>query len=407
MTDTAFATASRRPPSARAALSVAASLALGAAAFAPVVAAADPVKVGIAYDISGPFAAGGAEARDGVNLAIKLLGGKLGGQPTEFVTGDTAGNPDTAKQLVDRFVQRDKIDLFTGPTPSNVALAVGPSLFAAKVPFLSSNPGPSQYAGAQCNPYFFGTAYQNDTWDEAAGQYASEKGFKNVAIIAPNYPAGKDHLTGFKRRFKGTVATEIYGKVGQLDYAAELAQIRAANADAVYFFLPGGMGINFIKQFVGAGLSKSITLVTSPASSDEDTIAAVGEPMLGLFSTSQWSHDLPFPANQKFVAEFRKAYGRYPTFYAAQAYDVIMAMDGAVKTTGGKVADRAALLKAIKKADYQSVRGPFKYLDNNFPMQDYYLRVIGKDSEGKITNKTLNTPLKGYKDAYYEQCKAR
>ena len=365
--------------------------------------AADSVKVGIALDISGPFSAGGAETRDGVNLAIKLLGNKLGGQPAEFLQADTAGSPDQAKQVTDRFIQRDKIHFFTGPVPSNLALAVGPVLFAAKVPYITSNPGPSQYAGEQCNAYFFGQ-YQNDTWDEAAGQYASDKGFKSAVLIAPNYPAGRDHLTGFKRTFKGTVANEIYGKVGQLDYSAELAQIRAQKPEAVYFFLPGGMGINFIKQFVASGLSKDVTLVTSPASADEDTIAAVGEPMLGLFSTSQWSHDLPNAANVKFVAEFRKAYNRYPTFYAAQAYDAIMAMDAAVKDTGGKVQDKAAVLKALKSANYASVRGPFKYGNNNYPIQDYYLRVIGKNSEGKITNKTLSTPLKGYRDAYFAKC---
>ena len=386
-------------PSLRRSAAALAAFALSAGALA-----ADPVKVGLALDISGPFATGGAEARDGINLAVKLLGNKLGGQPAEFLQADTAGSPDQAKQVVDRFIQRDKIDFFTGPTPSNVALAVGPTLFAAKVPFITSNPGPSQYAGAQCNPYFFGSAYQNDTWDEAAGKYATEKGFKSAVLIAPNYPAGRDHLTGFKRRFTGNVAGEIYSKVGQLDYAAELAQMRAAKPEAVNFFLPGAMGINFIKQFVASGLSKDITLVTTPASADEDTIAAVGEPMLGLFSTSQWSHDLPNAANEKFVAEFRRAYKRYPTFYAAQAYDVIMALDAAVRDVGGKVQDKPAVLKALKAARFDSVRGPFKYGNNNFPVQDYYLRVIGKNGEGKITNRTLSTPLKAYRDAYFEQC---
>jgi branched-chain amino acid transport system substrate-binding protein len=366
--------------------------------------AADPVKVGIALDISGPFSAGGAETRDGINLAIKLLGGKLGGQAAEFLQADTAGSPDQAKQVADRFIQQGKIDFFTGPVPSNLALAVGPALFAAKVPYITSNPGPSQYAGEQCNAYFFGSTYQNDTWDEAAGKYTSDKGFKSAVLIAPNYPAGRDHLNGFKRTFKGSVSAEIYGKVGQLDYAAELAQVRALKPEAVFFFLPGGMGINFIKQFVASGLSKDVTLVTSPASADEDTIAAVGEPMLGLFSTSQWSHDLPNAANVKFVAEFRKAYNRYPTFYAAQAYDAIMAIDGAVKDVGGKVQDKPAVLKALKAANFASVRGPFKYGNNNYPIQDYYLRVIGKNSEGKITNKTLSTPLKGYRDAYFAKC---
>ncbi len=382
------------------AASALATLALGAHA-------ADPVKVGLALDISGPFAAGGGETRDAINLAIKLLGGKLGGYPAEFIQADTAGSPDQAKQVADRFIQQNKIDFFTGPTPSNVALAVGPALFAAQVPYISSNPGPSQYAGAQCNPYFFGSTYQNDTWDEAAGAWASERGIKSAYLLAPNYPAGRDHLTGFKRRYKGSVVSETYGKVGQLDYAAELAQIRAAKPEAVFFFLPGAMGINFIKQFVASGLSKDVQLVTGPASADEDTIAAVGEPMLGLFSTSAWSHDLPNAANQKFVAEFRKAYNRYPTFYAAQAYDVVMALDAAVRDVKGNVKDKPAVLKALKAANFASVRGSFKYGNNQFPVQDYYLRVIGKNAEGRITNKTVGTPLKAYRDAYHEQCKMK
>ncbi|WP_043113313.1 ABC transporter substrate-binding protein, partial [Pseudacidovorax intermedius] len=238
---------------------LAAALAL---AFAAPALAADPIKVGLALDISGPFAAGGAETRDAINLAIKLLDNKLGGYPAEFIQADTAGSPDQAKQIVDRFIQQNKIDFFTGPVPSNVALAVGPALFAAKVPFITANPGPSQYAGAQCNPYFFGQSYQNDTWDEAAGQWASDQGLKSAFILAPNYPAGRDHLTGFKRTYKGNVVAEVYGKVGQLDYAAELAQIRAAKPEAVFFFLPGAMGINFIKQFVASGLSKDVRLVT-------------------------------------------------------------------------------------------------------------------------------------------------
>ena len=224
---------------------------------------AAPVKVGLALDISGPFAALGAEARDGFALGIKQLGGKLGGQEVEFVQADMAGSPDQAKQLVDRMIQRDKIDLFSGPIGSNVALAVGPTLFNAKVPYLSANAGPSQFAGAQCNAYFFGTAYQNDQFHEAAGKFAQDRAFKKIVLIAPNYPAGKDALGGFKRQFKGQVADELYTKLGQIDYAAELAQLRASKPDSIYFFLPGAMGINFIKQFVGAGLSKDITLVTS------------------------------------------------------------------------------------------------------------------------------------------------
>lgn len=366
---------------------------------------AAPVKVGLALDISGPFAGLGAEARDGFALGIKQLNGKLGGQDVEFIQADMAGSPDQAKQLVDRMVQRDKIDLFSGPIGSNIALAVGPTLFAAKVPYLSANAGPSQYAGAQCNAYFFGTAYQNDQFHEAAGKFAQDRGFKKIVLIAPNYPAGKDALTGFKRQFKGAVGDELYTKLGQIDYAAELAQLRAAKPDSVYFFLPGAMGINFIKQFVGAGLSKDITLVTSGFSADEDVIGAVGEPMLGLFNTSHWAHDLDNPANKAFVAAFRKEYnGRYPSVYAAQAYDAILAMDAAVKQAGGNAQNREAVIAALKKANYASTRGSFKYANNHYPVENFYLRVIGKDAQGKITNKTVSTLLTNYGDTYSDKC---
>ncbi|THF63095.1 ABC transporter substrate-binding protein [Pseudothauera nasutitermitis] len=379
---------------------IAAALALCCAATAH----ADTIKVGIALDISGPFSALGAEARDGFELAIEKLGGQLGGQPAEFLRTDFGGSPEQANQLVSRYLQRDKISFFTGPIGSNAALAVGPALFAAKVPYLSSNPGPSVYAGDKCNPYFF-AQYQNDTYDEAAGKVANEKGYKNVVLIAPNYPAGKDHLNGFKRLYAGAVKDEIYTRLGQIDYAAEIAQIRAARPDAVFFFLPGAMGINFVKQYVGGGL-KDIPLIAPGFSADEDVIQAVGEPMIGVLNTAHWTHDLDLPANAEFVAAFRKKYdGRYPSVYAAMAYDTLMAMDAAVRDAGGKVQDREAVLKALRNPSFQSVRGEFRYGANNYPVQNYYLREVGKDADGRLTNKLVGITLEQHQDAYVGACK--
>ncbi|GAB1422840.1 MAG: ABC transporter substrate-binding protein [Thauera sp.] len=379
---------------------VALALVLGSA----LAAHAEDIKVGIALDISGPFSALGAEARDGFDLAIDKLGGQLGGQPAEFLKTDFGGSPEQANQLVARYLQREKITFFTGPIGSNAALAVGPALFAAKVPYLSSNPGPSAYAGEKCSPWFF-AQYQNDTYDEAAGKVANEKGYRNVVLIAPNYPAGKDHLNGFKRLYSGTVKDEIYTRLGQTDYAAEIAQIRSAQPDAVFFFLPGGMGINFVKQFVGGGL-KDIPLIAPGFSADEDVIQAVGEPMLGVLNTAHWTHDLDIPANVEFVAAFRNKYdGRYPSVYAAMAYDSLMAMDAAVRDVAGKVEDREALLQALRKPSFKSVRGDFKYGVNNFPVQNYYLREVGKDAQGRLTNKLIGTTLEQHQDAYVGACK--
>ncbi|HLR29546.1 MAG TPA: ABC transporter substrate-binding protein [Paenalcaligenes sp.] len=365
--------------------------------------AQDPVKVGIALDLSGPFSVLGAEARDGFNLAIETLDGQLGGLPAEFLQNDFAGSPEQATQLVNRYIQREDIDLFTGPIGSNAALAVAPALFKAQIPYLSSNPGPSQFAGKRCSPFFFGQ-YQNDTYDEAAGYLANEEGYEKMVIVAPNYPAGRDHLNGFKRLYEGEVVDEIYTQMGQIDYATEIAQIRSTKPDAVFFFLPGAMGINFIKQYVSSGLQDT-PLVAPGFSADQDVISAVGESMEGLLSTTHWAHDLPIEANERFVEAFREKYeGRYPTVYAAMAYDSLMAMDAAVRDAGG-VQDKQALVQALENPSFESVRGEFEYGPNHYPIQNYYVREVHADEDGVYTNKLVGTVLENHQDAYVDECR--
>jgi branched-chain amino acid transport system substrate-binding protein len=369
--------------------------------------AADKVKVGFISTLSGPNAAIGIDIRDAFNLAVKLNGGKLGGLPAEVLVGDDGLKPEQAKQLAERYLQRDRVDFITGIVFSNVVLAVAPDAIANKVFFISPNAGPAQYTGAQCNPFFFAASWPSEAYSEAAGQYVTSKGLKNVIFLAPNYVGGHDAATGFKRYFKGKLQEEMYTKLGQLDYAAELSQIRAAKPQALYVFLPGGMGVNFIKQFVGAGLSQEIQLIVPLWGSDQDIIRAVGDPMLGLFSVGHWSIDLDNPANRKFVAEFEKEYKRLPTGYAASGYDTAMLMDSAIGKVKGKIEDKDALRAALRAADFKSVRGDFKFGPNQFPVQNYYLQLVGKDNNGRIVHKTMGTVLSGRGDAYVQDCKMK
>ncbi|MGJ9419617.1 ABC transporter substrate-binding protein [Massilia sp. CMS3.1] len=367
--------------------------------------AADKVKIGMLTTLSGAGAGLGVDIRDGFELGLKHLGNKMGKLPVEVLTSDDQQNPDVAKQMTERLLKKEKVDFMTGVVFSNVMLAVGPSVFAAKTHYISANAGPSQYAGAQCSPFFFNVAWQNDNLDEAVGKMVTEQGFKNVVLLAPNYPGGKDNLNGFKRTYKGKVADEIYTKMGQLDYGAEMAQIRASKPDAVFIFLPGGMGINFIKQFADAGLSKSIQLFGPGFSADEDIIKAVGAPMIGMRNASQWGHDMDNPQNKRFVADFLKTYGRMPSLYASQGYDAAMLIDSAVRGVGGKLEDKAAVTKALKAANFKSVRGDFKFNSNHYPVQDYYARVIEKNKEGRVTNRTLEKVLSDHGDVYAQACK--
>jgi len=368
-------------------------------------AAADKVKIGFMSTLSGPGAALGVDMRDGFNLVVKNAGGKLGGLAAEVAVVDDEQKPDTARQAVERFTKRDRVDVITGVVFSNVLLPVLPSILESGTIFISPNTGPEDYAGDKCHPRFFVASWQNEDVPGAMGQKVQDLGKKNVFLIAPNYPGGRETLNGFKRYYKGGYADEVYTKLGQLDYAAEIADIRAKKPDAVFFFLPGGMGINFIKQYASAGLAKDIPLYTPGYSADEDTIKAVGEQLVGVLNSSQWAHDLDNPANKKFVADFQKEYGRLPTMYASQSYDAALMLDAAIKAVQGKVEDKDALAKALRTAKFDSVRGKFRLNNNNYPVQDYYLREVVKDASGRITNRTVGKIFSDHGDAFASKCK--
>ncbi|MEY3665573.1 MAG: hypothetical protein RLZZ153_1755 [Pseudomonadota bacterium] len=384
-------------------LALASALVMGGQALA-----ADKIKIGFVSTLSGPNAALGQDIRDAFMLAVKLSGGKLGGLPAEVVIADDQFKPDVGKQLFERMVKRDKVDFMTGVVFSNIMLAGLPEAVDGKTFYLSPNAAPSPVAGKDCSPYFFAVSWPNDAYHEAAGQHATGKGFKTAYLVAPNYQAGKDSLSGFKRFYKGKVANEVYTKLGQLDYSAELAEIRAAKPEVVYAFLPGGMGTNFIKQFVAAGLNKDIKLLLPGFSADQDTIRAVGDAMLGIFDTAHWAMDINNPPNKRFVEEFEKEYKRLPTLYASQGYDTAMLIDSAVKAVGGKIENQEAVRKALKEAKFESVRGEFRFNTNQYPVQNYYLREVQKDAQGRLVNRIVGEPvLARHGDAYVQDCPMR
>jgi branched-chain amino acid transport system substrate-binding protein len=368
--------------------------------------AANELKIGFLSTLSGPAGAIGIEIRDGFNLAMKLAGNKLGGLPTEVIFADDTLNPETGRQLGERLLKRDRVNLMTGVVFSNVMLAVWPTIEQAKVFYIAPNATPTSITGKGCSPYFFSSSWPNEAHHEAAGAFAQSKGFKNAYLIAPNYPAGKDALTGFKRMYKGEIVAEVYPKLNQLDFSSELAQLRAAQPQTVYAFLPGGMGINFIKQFNAAGLAKEVQLILPGFVSDQDVVRAVGDPMLGLFDTSHWAYDLDNDANRKFVAEFEKEYKRIPSLFAEQGYTAALIIDQAVRDAKGKVEDEkafhAALMKAPERAN--TPRGHFKEAANGTPIQDYYVRELVKDKDGRIVNRKVSTILRQHQDFWLKDC---
>ena len=353
------------------------------------------VKVGMITTLSGGGAGLGIDVRDGFMLAVK----QAGRDDLEVVIEDDQRKPDVAVQLADKMIQSEKVDVLTGIIWSNLAMAVVPAATAQGKFYLSPNAGPSALAGKGCHPNYFNVAWQNDNLHEAAGAYANDAGFANSFIIAPNYPAGKDALTGYKRFFKGELAGEVYTKLGQTDYAAEIAQIRASGADSVFFFLPGGMGISFLKQYADSGVD--LPVVGPAFSFDQGILQAVGDAALGVKNTSQWNKDIDNPANMAFVASFQAEYGRLPSLYASQGFDtanlLISAMDKA------DVKDAEAFRAALKAAEFDSVRGDFAFGNNQHPIQDIYVREVIKEGD-VYTNRIIATGLKDHADAYAAEC---
>jgi branched-chain amino acid transport system substrate-binding protein len=356
----------------------------------------DKVKVGMITTLSGGGAGLGIDVRDGFLLAVK----QSGNENIEVVVEDDQQKPDIAVQLADKMIQSEKVDVMTGIIFSNLAMAVIPSALAQGKFYLSPNAGPSALAGQGCNPNYFNVAWQNDNLHEAAGAYSNSAGYKNSFILAPNYPAGTDALTGYKRMYEGELAGELLTKLGQTDYASEIAQIRASGADSVFFFLPGGMGISFLKQYADSGVD--IPVVGPAFSFDQGILQAVGDAALGVVNTSQWSKDLDNETNKAFVETFQAEYGRLPSLYASQGFDTANLLLSAVGKAS--VSDADAFRAALKEADFASTRGDFKFNTNNHPIQDIYVREVIKEGD-VYTNKIIGTALEDHGDAYASECK--
>lgn len=366
--------------------------------------AAEPLKVGMLLTLSGPPAVLGKHIQEGFELFVEQNGGKLGGRDVELIVVDDELKPDVALTKVKELLDRDKVDFVAGIVFSNILQAVFRPVTESETFLIGANAGTSTFAGRACNKFFFSTSWQNDQIHEVMGKYAQEKGFKKVFLMAPNYQAGKDSINGFKRYYEGEVVDEVYTKLGNLDFSAELAKIAASKPDALFTFMPGGMGVNLVRQFNQAGLSDSVTFL-SAFTVDGTTLPATKDAALGLFSSSQWTPDLDNAANKQFVAAYEAKYGSLPSLYSSQGYDAAQLIDSGVAAVGGDLSDKDAVIAALEKADFASVRGDFSYNNNHFPIQDFYLVKAVKRDDGAYHTTVVEKVFDDYGDVYAKDCR--
>jgi branched-chain amino acid transport system substrate-binding protein len=379
------------------------TVALLALGTAPAV-AQQSVKIGFVSTFSGPTAVIGNDMRNSFELALDHLGRKMGGKPVEVIYEDDQQKPEVGVQKSQKLIESDKVNFVVGYIWSNVLLASLKPVVDSQTFLVSSNAGPSQIAGEQCSPFFFSTSWQNDQTPQAMGTYMTQKGVKTAFLIGPNYAAGKDMLTGVRATFKGQVIGEELTKwPDQLDFSTELSKVRAAKPEAVFVFYPGAAGVQFLTQYAQSGLKGQIPLYTA-FTIDAITLKLQKDLALGVPGAQQWVNDLPNDANKKYVGDFRKKFDNYPTFYGAQSYDAANLVNSAVVAVNGDLDKKDAMRAEMRKAKYASVRGPYKYGNNHFPIQNFYLQDVVKDAQGNLTLKTVETIVKDGQDMFHEKC---
>ena len=363
------------------------------------------VKIGLVAVQTGPQAALGTQLRDGFLQGLRHLDNKLGGLNAEVVHIDDELRPDVAVTKVRAALERDRVDFIVGVVFSNILQAIMRPVTETNTFLISTNAGPSTFAGQGCNPFFFTTSYNNDQVHSVMGQAAQDAGYRRVFLMTPNYQAGRDAMAGFKSRFQGQVLDEVYVPLTQLDFQAELARIAAARPDALFTFMPGGLGVNLVRQYRQAGLANIPFLSTFTV--DEATLPAQGEAALGFYSAASWAPNMEHEQNQRFVRDFEAQFNYVPATYAAQAYDGAMLLDSAIRRVGGNLRDKDALRNAIRAADFRSVRGPFRFGTNHYPVQDFWLLRVARRPDGKFWTVTERKVLENNVDPFAAQCRMR
>ena len=363
--------------------------------------AQEKLRIGVIVTLSGPAAALGAQVRDGFALGVKDLGGKMGGREVEIVAVDDELKPDAAVTKVKGLLEREKVDFVVGPIFSNILQAIHKPVTDTKTFLISPNAGPSSYAGKNCSPFFYVTSYQNDQVHAILGKVAQDRGYKRMYLLVPNYQAGRDSVAGFKLDYKGEIAEETYMPLNTLDFQVELSKMASSKPDALFTFMPGGMGVTLVKQFSQAGLKIP---VLSAFTVDESTLPAQQDAAVGMFGGANWAPNLDNPQSKKFVAAYEAAYNIVPGTYAMQGYDTALLIDSAVKALKGDVSNKDAVSAALKKADFTSLRGNFKFNVNGYPIQDFYLTKVAKRPDGKFQTEIVQKVFENNGDRYASEC---
>ncbi|CAA7617917.1 ABC transporter substrate-binding protein [Magnetospirillum sp. SS-4] len=346
------------------------------------------IVVGVIATLSGPGAMAGQDSLDGFTTALRQMGGRFANQEVRVVPVDDRGSPDVAMQVTRRLLEREKVDfILTAVSQASMAAIVKP-LNESRTFILNLDAYPDGLFGARCSASLFGLGTPPDAVSEAAGMHFANEKYRRLVVIGHDTRQTDMAVAALRRTWGGEDVTVLKARHGAATFAPEIRRIRELAPDAVYTLLSGGMGLALVRDYAAAGLKADIPLLGVWSNFERPHLTAMDDQGLDLLNVAPWSPDLDSPLNKRMISDFELEYGRPATSWVAQGYDSALLLEAAMKVTAGRTSDREAVRNALRRAEFASVRGGFRFETNHAPVINLYLRRVARDAKGRLTEET-------------------
>ena len=365
-----------------------------------VMAAEDPLKVGLMLPSTGTYAKLGNAIKNGFKLYINENQGKLSKRPVEIIELDDESDPSKATGNIKKLINRDKVDVVVGTVHSGVAMAMAKVAKETGTMLIVPNAGAAAITGPMCAPNIYRSSFTMWQPGYATGKVVAKDGHKKVVTITWKYGAGKESVDGFKESFEeagGKILEELEVPFPSVEFQALLTEIAAIKPDAVYTFFAGGGAVKFVKDYAAAGLKETIPLYGSGFLTD-GVLKAQGGDGEGLITALHYADGIDTKTNKSFRKGYKETFdGLEPDVYAVQGYDAAQILAIGLKAVKGDISKMEKMSAAIEAATIDSPRGKFKLSKSHNPIQDIYLRkAVGNENLIiGMASKALADPARG------------
>ncbi len=354
-----------------------------------------PIKIGFTTDLTGIAAQPAKDMVNGLQMYLDEIGGQMAGRKVELIVEDSQARPDVAITKLRKLVEYDRVHIVAGVLFGHLGYALAPKVEEYKIPALFTVTAADDLTQRLKYRWVIRTGWTSSQPSHPFGEYAAKTlGYKKVAVIASDYAFGWEVVGGFQKTFEesgGQIVQKLWVPLGAMDLAPYISKIKR-DADAVFTMVAGASTLQFFKQYQDAGLKGRVPLIAGGPAVDESLLPAMGDEALGTVSPLIYSGALDTPANRRFAQEYRKRFGKVPSYFAETNYTSGRWINEAVKAINGNVEDREALLAALRKVEIADApRGPVKLDPQGNPIQNVYIRKIERNKDGELQNTVIVT----------------